>query len=120
MLPPFWDYLKYKCKEKQYRCVRNWDSTPSIYLCNHIINEIFNPENQINIDIRIYIVAIAKYVVKAFLKELRDSKKTTYTYLSSQNRDLSQEDITNEDITNLMNTAIVNNPYKSIFSIATE
>ena len=120
MLPPFWDYLKYKYKEKQYRYVRNWDSTPSIYLYNHIINDIINLENQTNIDIHMYIAAIAKHVVKAFLKELRDPKKTTYIYLSIRNRDLLHEDITNKDIINSMNTAIVNNSCKSIFGVATE
>jgi len=60
-----------------------------MYPCNHIINEIFNPENQTNVDTCMCIAAIAKHVVKAFLKELRDPKKTTHMCLSSRNRDLS-------------------------------
>ena len=67
-----------------------------------------------------YIAAIVKHVVKAFLKELRDPKKTTYIYLSIRNRDLLHEDITNKDIINSMNTAIVNNSCKSIFGVATK
>ena len=83
ILPPFWDYLKYKSKEKQYRYNRNRDSISSTYLYNHTKNEIFNPVNQTNIDESMHIVAITKHIVEAFLKELRDPKKTTHMYLSS-------------------------------------
>ena len=120
MLPPFRDFFKHKHEEKQHRCVRDDEITTNMCLCQCATKEIFNPINQTKVDTHVHMTDIAKKVVEAFVKELRDHKKTTHVHLSSMNGELSWEQATDEYKDHVMNVSVVNEPCKSTFGVATE
>ena len=60
---------------------------------------------------------IAKDIVKAFLAELHNPKKTIHNQLSSQNRKLYQDNITEAQKNNAKYILVVNNSYESAFGI---
>ena len=89
-------------------------------MCERIINELFNPINDTNVDTSIYMPDISASICRTFLKELRDPKKTIFTHLSSMNGDLCWDKATEESITHSMNVSVVNDACESTFGVMTE
>ena len=59
-------------------------------------------------------------LIRSFLKELRDIKKSTHKYLSSIGGELIWDNATEADIKNGLNVSIVNDPCKSTFGALTD
>ena len=89
-------------------------------LHKHVINELFNPTNETNVDISIYMTEISVKPCEAFLKHLRNLKGTTQEHLSSVNGNLSWKNSSEECTHHAMNASVVNDPCESIFGVATE
>ena len=63
---------------------------------------------------------ISTRFTRAFLKELRDKKKSTCNHLSSIGGELSWDNATEADIKNGLNVSVANDPCESTFGALTD
>ena len=78
-------HLEHKLEEKEQKLVYHQGSTAKtkVSTCNILIEELFNPSQEENIETNNHMNWVAKLTVHRFMKELRYSKKQTFIHLSS-------------------------------------
>ena len=77
MLLPFQEFLEHKWDNQEKLCVKEEDGHINKIKCySTIIKETFEPEIETNRNSTIFMQKTSQMFFKAFLKELRDAKKT--------------------------------------------
>ena len=90
MLPPFKEFFEHKWDAQEKLCVKEAERHINKIKCySIIIKELFEPEIETNRNSTIFMQEASQKFIKAFLKELRDPKKTTYNHLSILHVELS-------------------------------
>ena len=85
-----------------------------------IIKEFFEPVEETNINTVRFMKEISTRLTGAFLKELRDTKKSTCKRLSSIGGELSWDNDTEADIKNGLDVSVANDPCESTFGVLTD
>lgn len=118
---PFKEFLQCKFDTQTKRCVKDNNGVVNkIRSYQVIIKELFEPEDETNIATAAFMNEISKRLLGAFLKELRDPKKSIYNNLSSMNGARSWAKASEADIENSKNIAAVNDACESTFGALTD